>query len=204
MARSTPGVTRQRIVDEATTLFARDGYEATTTGDVQRACGLNPGSGALYKHFSSKRALLEEIVEQHLAAVHDSSRRSMRLPEEPGQALPMIARLIWDSMRRDRDPLRIIFRELDRFPDLLDKMWRGVLREVYTTATEWVRAGVERGRFRAADPESTAAVLLASLTYYPILDALVGHTPGDVGEDAFLDAWTRHALATLGVADARA
>ena len=31
----------------------------------------------------------------------------------------------------------------------------------------------------------------------PILDALIGHTPGDVGADRYASAWQRHAKATL-------
>ncbi|MET9260668.1 TetR/AcrR family transcriptional regulator [Amycolatopsis sp. NPDC004079] len=199
MARSTPGVTRQNLVEAATRLFSERGFDQTSTADIQRACGLNPGSGALYKHFPSKRALLEEIVRQHLAGVSESSRRAAALPEAPDEALPVVARLVWDSMRRDRAALRIIFRELEPFPDLLEQMWHGVLGSVYTVATEWIASGVRRGDFQVEDPAATASVLLASLTYYPILEALVGHTPGDAGEEAFLAAWTSQARLSLGL-----
>lgn len=50
----------------------------------------------------------------------------------------------------------------------------------------------------AGDPDATAAVLLASLTYYPILNALIGHPPGDIDADRFTEAWVQHAAATLG------
>ena len=77
MARTTPGVTRRRILDEAVRLFATRGYDATSVADIQTACGLNPGSGALYKHFPSKAALLE-------AAVHDNLERlAARTPKPP-------------------------------------------------------------------------------------------------------------------------
>jgi hypothetical protein len=41
---------------------------------------------------------------------------------------------------------------------------------------------------------------MGSLTYFAILDALVGHTPGDVAPDAFARAWADSALATVGIA----
>lgn len=53
------------------------------------------------------------------------------------------------------------------------------------------------------DPQATAAVLMASLTYYRVLDALIGHTPGDVALDAYLRAWVESAHATLGTARER-
>ena len=199
MARSTPGVTRQRIVDEATRLFADQGYEVTSIADIQIACGLTGGSGALYKHFPSKRALLEEIVRQHLAGMADTSQQTPQLSDDPREVLGAIGKLVWERMSHDRDSLRIVFRELDRFPDLLEQMWSSVLGDVYATATAWIRGGIAEGRMAVADPEATAAVLMASLTYYPILHALTGHTPGDVGEDGFLTAWVDHAARTLGI-----
>ena len=48
-----------------------------------------------------------------------------------------------------------------------------------------------------ADPQATAAVLVASLTYFPILRGLIGRTPGDVDPRRYLDAWVDHAVATL-------
>jgi AcrR family transcriptional regulator len=53
---------RERILFEATRLFAERSYERTSVADVQEAAGLTRGSGALYKHFLSKEALLTEIV----------------------------------------------------------------------------------------------------------------------------------------------
>ena len=52
--------TRDRLLEVALALFARQGYSATSVADIQQACGLSPGSGALYKHFPSKKALLQE------------------------------------------------------------------------------------------------------------------------------------------------
>ena len=58
--------TRERLLEAAIMLFARQGYEATSIADIQRACGLAPGSGALYKHFSSKRELLEVATRRYV------------------------------------------------------------------------------------------------------------------------------------------
>jgi hypothetical protein len=40
-------------------------------------------------------------------------------------------------------------------------------------------------------------VLVASLTYYRVLQSLTGHNPGDVELDAYLTAWVGSAVATL-------
>ncbi|MEV4178313.1 TetR family transcriptional regulator [Nonomuraea sp. NPDC049709] len=201
MARSTPGVTRQRLIDEAVRLFSTRGYAATSVADIQAACGLTTGSGALYKHFPSKQALLEEAVRLDLEriATRGSEATADATAEEPRVALERMARVVWEVIEEDRGLIRIMLREFDGFPELFERMWQGVLAGVYAQGAAWIRAQRERGHVEAEDPEATAAVLLASLTYYPLLRIMIGHTPGDLDPERFLAAWVRHAAATLRV-----
>ncbi|MGP4097460.1 TetR/AcrR family transcriptional regulator [Nonomuraea sp. KM90] len=214
MARSTPGVTRQRLIDEAVRLFSTRGYAATSVADIQAACGLTTGSGALYKHFPSKQALLEEAVRldlERIAARGSEATTGSRAgggaardpadaaAEEPRVALERMARVVWEVIEKDRGLIRIMLREFDGFPELFERMWQGVLAGVYAQGAAWIRAQRELGNVEAEDPEATAAVLLSSLTYYPLLRIMIGHTPGDLDPERFLAAWVRHAAATLRV-----
>jgi AcrR family transcriptional regulator len=52
--------TRDLILDAAESLFARQGYRATTIKQVAEQVGVQ--GPALYKHFASKRALYEEVL----------------------------------------------------------------------------------------------------------------------------------------------
>ncbi|MGO9101769.1 MAG: TetR family transcriptional regulator [Mycobacterium sp.] len=42
---------RDRLLDAALALFASRGYAATSTSEIQKACGMSPGSGALLPAF---------------------------------------------------------------------------------------------------------------------------------------------------------
>lgn len=57
--------TRDLILDAAEALFARQGYHATTIKQVAANVGVQ--GPALYKHFASKRALFEEVLERLFA-----------------------------------------------------------------------------------------------------------------------------------------
>jgi AcrR family transcriptional regulator len=57
--------TRDLILDAAESLFARQGYHATTIKQVAARVGVQ--GPALYKHFASKRALFEEVLERLFA-----------------------------------------------------------------------------------------------------------------------------------------
>jgi AcrR family transcriptional regulator len=53
--------TRERLIDIAARLFARQGYEAVSIETVLRACEIS--RGALYHHFSGKEALFIAVLE---------------------------------------------------------------------------------------------------------------------------------------------
>ncbi|MFC4585780.1 TetR/AcrR family transcriptional regulator [Sphaerisporangium corydalis] len=202
MARTTPGLTRERILTEAIRLFATRGYDATSVADIQVACGLTAGSGALYKHFPSKKALLEAAVQRNLETMTERNRETVaRAPADPREALHLMATVVWGVIEADRDLVRIMLREFTGFPDIFERMWQGVVASLYHECAQWIAAQRELGLVEAADPHATATVLISSLTYFPLLNILIGHTPGDLDRDVFLATWIEHAARTLGVRD---
>ena len=54
--------TKERIVDEALTLFSTLGYKGTTVKNISDAVGIRDSS--IYKHFKSKKEIIDAIVEQ--------------------------------------------------------------------------------------------------------------------------------------------
>ena len=69
-----------QIVTAAMDLFGRQGYHATTVAQIEAAAGLSAGAGGLYRHFKSKRALLEEAVRRGFIACRLFPTRSSPLP----------------------------------------------------------------------------------------------------------------------------
>src|SRR5450432_491436 len=59
---------RQQLIDVATKLFAKTGYEATTTAAIAQAAGIT--EPILYRHFKSKQELF-------IAIVRDVSKRTL-------------------------------------------------------------------------------------------------------------------------------
>lgn len=59
---AAPASTRESIIDAAEELFASQGYHATTIAQLAERVGIK-GPG-IYKHFASKRALFEEVLER--------------------------------------------------------------------------------------------------------------------------------------------
>lgn len=61
---------RQRILDEAATLFVRQGFAATSLRHIAAACDMKAGS--LYYHFASKDELLEVILRRGMEVMVDA------------------------------------------------------------------------------------------------------------------------------------
>jgi AcrR family transcriptional regulator len=189
---------RDELLDAAMRLFGERGYGATSVADIQVACGLTPGSGALYKHFASKRELLAEGIHRYVDGMERSARALIPLlPEDPRAALTVIAQAVSSAMAGDRAVIRVGLRDLEQFPDLLDVLWDGLLVALYRELTEWLDTQQALGRVEVRESAATAAVLVASLTYYRVLQSLIGHAPGDVDLAAYLAAWVDSAVATI-------
>lgn len=199
MIESSEMSTRERLLEAATGLFASKGYAATSVADIQLACGLTGGSGALYKHFRSKRAVLEAIVDRHVATMAAGEQVLAELPDDPRQVLRLMVTEVWAGIDRDREPLRVLLRDLDPFPDLLERMWLGVTAHVYGGLTSWLISERDRGHITLADPAATSGVLFASLTYHRLLDVLIGRVPGDIEPERYADAWVEQASMVLGL-----
>jgi len=94
-------IRRQKIIDTAAELFARQGYAATSVNDLGRAVGL--AKGALYYYIGSKENLLVEIQSRVMDPLLARARQIAELDADPLLRL----RLLSESL------LTIIFRRLD-------------------------------------------------------------------------------------------
>jgi AcrR family transcriptional regulator len=180
----------ERLLAAAMTLFARNGYDRTSVGEIQEAAGLTFGSGALYKHFASKDAVLAEGMSRFVG--HAAAQRStlsalddLDLPE----ALTSIARSAMASFEADQDALRIAWRDLEAFPDLQAQVRTERIRATFDGFAAWLTAQVDGERVAAHDSEAVAAVALSSLAFFQLLRFLLHDTPGGIDQERFVAAW---------------
>lgn len=175
---------RSAILREARRLFAEKGYAATSVAEIQAAAGLAPGSGALYKHFPSKQALLDAVLEVSVPAIGDDAV----LPTDPAQALPAFATALLTRLSAATDLLRIQLRDLEAAPELLTAAER--------TLSAWLSAAVLDGRVRDHDCDAVAHLLSAALLHGAVLEALAP-TRKAPDRDRVLAAWLDLALTAL-------
>jgi AcrR family transcriptional regulator len=191
----------QRILREAMRLFAERGYERTSIADIQSAVGLAPGSGALYKHFPSKEAVLTAGMDEFVAGAERARELIRTVPGPAEEALEVLGHAAMRMLQEDRDVVRIMYRELDAFPALRDEVRDRRMQATYATLADWLRERADRGELRVEDPEATAAVVLGSITSFSLFHALLGAPPAGLDDDRFIRAWLRVMLRGMGVED---
>lgn len=101
--------TRKHILDVSLRLFSERGFARTTVRDIARDAGIT--DAAIYYHFTSKRDLLEALVEERgfIATLRELEHFSTDLPL--GETLRRMARGAIRIMDENRDFLRLILME---------------------------------------------------------------------------------------------
>ena len=77
--------TKQRILAEAVSLFAKEGYEAVSVEQIAKAVGIKAPS--LYKHYKSKRDIFDSIL-RFMEQRDGEQAAACSLPEVPPEVMP--------------------------------------------------------------------------------------------------------------------
>jgi AcrR family transcriptional regulator len=166
MPRLKAAQRRQQLIDVATKLFARSGYEATTTAAIAAAAGVT--EPILYRHFKSKQDLF-------VAIVRDVSRRTLEQwqklidgEDDPAEKIRIIAAALPDHMKRWAEYYHVLHGAL---AISRDKKVLAVMREHYEQIEEFfakiVIDGQKSGAFTKHQRPQAAAwqLIFAGIGY---------------------------------------
>jgi AcrR family transcriptional regulator len=196
--------TPQRILDAAMRLFAERGYRGTSVGEIERAAGLAPRSGALYQHFEGKEDVLEKAIERQLEAIDDLGSALEMLPLGNLRAeLTLMARWNLASLDRRRDLALFVHREGDRLPEALrEKLYERLVGRPYEQVVGWLRDRVKESGAREPDLHALALIIVEPMSSYRSIGWVFGRVPGKVDDERFIETWVDVCLAyatSLGV-----
>lgn len=172
-------------------LFAERGYRQTTVSDIQSACGLSQGSGALYKHFRSKEEVFLAGVEREVVHL-EGVRLAFRLMPEPADfiaELELLGRFVLMELGAERDLLRILLKEGEAFPGIMSDARDRLIAPAFSLFADWLRTHVDAGNVQVRDLEGVATVALGAIFQYRAMEALVGEAPGRLDEERYLQSW---------------
>jgi len=140
--------TRERILREASRLFAARGYYGSSTRDIAAAVGIQQPS--LFHHFPHKEAIFQELLSYSL---DDSATVAEYLAGAAGSPAARLYRFLVEDFRYLMDSpydLRSIFNsgvlEAEEF-----EPWGRTASRLHVAVAEIIRQGVEAGEFIDVD-----------------------------------------------------
>lgn len=150
-------LTRERILEAAEQVFRRFGPQKTTVVDVARLLGVSHGS--VYRHFESKIALRDAVVEAWLNRTSDPLAAVANSREAPAKRLRLwfntLLKLKREKVKSDPELFsvsRTIFAEASEVVAQHVEKLVGQLETILT-------AGIATGDFRPVDPHATAQAM---------------------------------------------
>ena len=178
--------TRDRILDAAARILARQGMGATTTKRIAAEARLSEGS--LYNHFKDRADLLIALVLERLPSIRqvfvELHNDAVPLPERLPKALaamiafylrtqPFVAGIVSDPALLKLTRKR--FDDSGQGPHLAHEKLAALLRAEQTRGH--IRAGVS--------PEMIAALLIGACTEYASLYTMTGSKLGGLGSEDY-------------------
>jgi AcrR family transcriptional regulator len=153
---------RQQILDAALVCFDRAGFHRTSMQDIFDQAGLS--TGAVYRYFDSKEAIVEAIAEQRHAREAELISEALEVPD-PRQALHRLADLYFgwleDPAERQRRRIGVlVWAEAVHHAELRSVVLRGADQRQLLNG--YLQLAKERGALAIdTDSESITRVFLA-------------------------------------------
>jgi AcrR family transcriptional regulator len=149
--------TRTKILQAALQLFAKRGYEGTTTKDLAKSAGV--AEGTLFRHFNSKKAILIEVA---TAGWVDILTDLLTELSEMGsyKAVSQVMRRRMLNMRKNGDLMRVCFVEAQYHPELRESIQAEVIDKMTDVAEAFFETAMDKGIYRRMNPKIVAKVFL--------------------------------------------
>ncbi|MBW4445159.1 MAG: TetR/AcrR family transcriptional regulator [Plectolyngbya sp. WJT66-NPBG17] len=153
--------TRTRILKAALKLFAKQGYDGTTTRDLAEKAGV--AEGTLFRHFTNKKAILIEVATQGwIEILTDLLTELSEMGSYKAIAQMMRKRML--SMHQNVDLFKVCFMEAQFHPELRDRIQTDVVEKMTDVAEAFFQTAMDQGIYRPMNPRMVARVFLGMFT----------------------------------------
>ena len=153
--------TRNHILEAATQLFSKTGYDATGVAEICQAAGVS--KGAFYHHFPTKQAIFMALLNSYLNGI-ETGFNTMRLEtQDVPQAIIQMAELV-GSLFQTADIHLPIFLEFWTQANHDPQIWEAAIapyRRYQSYFARMIQEGIAQGSLNPVDAELAARVLVS-------------------------------------------
>ncbi|MGB2691019.1 MAG: TetR/AcrR family transcriptional regulator [Thermodesulfobacteriota bacterium] len=166
--------TREKILETAIDLFAKKGFNGTTTKEIAEAAGVN--ESLIFRHFSTKKELYGAIIEQ-------------KIDDEPGIELPLqkykdtkddylifksIAERMLDKCGKDSNFIRLLHFSALEGHELSDMFFSTYVEYVDMLLCDYIEGRIADGEFKGINPLSASQAFIGMIVNHIIVQELFG------------------------------
>lgn len=166
--------TREKILATAIDLFAKRGFNGTTTKEIAEAAEVN--ESLIFRHFSTKKELYGAIIEK-------------KIDEEPGIELPLktykdtkddylifksIAERMLDKCGNDSSFIRLLHFSALEGHELSDMFFSTYVEYVDMLLCDYIEGRIADGAFKNIHPLSASQAFIGMLVNHIIVQELFG------------------------------
>ena len=150
---NTPRDVRERLLQEATRLFAQNGFEGTSIQAIADAVGIRKPS--LLYHFSSKDELRTAVTQQLLGHWQAELPRLLSAATDEQDRFSSTITAVVEFFREDANRATLVLREVLDRPAEIRELIEGHLRPWTKLVADYIRLGQRLGVVRpGVDPEA--------------------------------------------------
>ena len=155
---------RDRILDDAARLFARDGYDGTSLGEIAASVGVT--KAAIYHYFPNKKEIYEAIIVRTLEGLRRYVSQATAETSGPEEALSRFMTAHADFFEDHYDGFLTMLVGYGGMENVVMIAEAQKLRDEHEQSLRQIIAdGITRGAFRPIDVDVTSRAVLSMLNW---------------------------------------
>lgn len=153
--------TRSHILEAATQLFSKTGYDATGVAEICQAAGVS--KGAFYHHFPTKQAVFMELLNTYLNGIETGFNMMRQQTRDVPQVILQMASLV-GALFQTADIHLPIFLEFWTQANHDPHIWEAAIapyRRYQAYFADMIQEGIDEGSLQDVDAQQAARVLVS-------------------------------------------
>lgn len=163
------------LLDAALDLFVEKGFAATRVEEVAARAGVSKGT--LFLYFQSKEELLKAVVRENISGrFKEWNEEFLTFEGNSAEMLAYCMNVWWDRVGATKASgiTKLMMSEAKNFPEIAAFYQQEVIEPGQTLIRRIFQRGMDRGEFRAVDPDYAVYLVVAPMMFL----ILAQHTAG--------------------------
>jgi AcrR family transcriptional regulator len=153
--------TRNHLIEVASQLFSKSGYDATGVAEICQVAGVS--KGAFYHHFPTKQAVFMELINSYMNSIEAGFNLMRQQTHDVPQVILQMAEMV-GTLFQSSDIHLPIFLEFWTHANHDPQVWEATVAPYHRYQTyfaEMIQEGIDQGSIKPVDPHQAARVIVS-------------------------------------------